>query len=344
MMIVESPSICKDPKVSVMVLVYNHEPYLRKCLDGILMQDIDFPYEIVIGEDCSTDGSREICLEYQKNFPHIIRLILQDNNKGLIGNYNDICSCLRGEFEACVAGDDYWISKDKIRRQVDFLESHYDIGLCYTNVVICDDIGNENKEPIIKFDFMPKNFEEQLFKTCYMGPSTWVYRGDIRRKICEQQDWFTDESLATALDFLHESKMYFLDIITTVYRVHAGSLAAQIDPIKRWKYELGIFNMQLYYSKKYKCDHEIVNKLYLQEYVNKLISAIEANDQNFVCDMLTYYRSQGMEMKWFVEKCKAYVMFRNQYYMIRNSKAYKIGTFFVKPIKFVRKLFSHGCR
>lgn len=336
-MLVESENIVKDPLVSIRVLVYNAEKYLRKCLDGIVMQKVNFPYEVIIGEDCSTDKSREICLEYQHKHPEIFRLILHEKNQGLIGNYQSIGKLMRGKYRTGIAGDDYWCSAVKIQMQVDYMESHPECGLCYTNVITCDDSGNENPKPILTKETQPTTFEEQLFSACYMAPNTWMSRKDVADKIGEQQSWFTDESLATALDFLHESNMHFIDEVTTVYRVHQGSLAAQTDPKKKWKYEHGLMKMQVYYAEKYQCTDELIMKLKLQEYVHFIPTALEAGDTEFVDEAIAYAHSQGMEIKWVVAKWQEYVRYHQQYEMIRKSKAYKLGKMLLKPLKWLKR-------
>lgn len=115
-----------SPLVSVAVLVYNHEKYIRKALDSILMQEVDFDYEIVIAEDCSTDNSREIIFEYYNNYPHIFKLILQEKNVGMRLNSDDLRHNCSGKYRATLEGDDYWIVSDKLKKQVDFLEKNED--------------------------------------------------------------------------------------------------------------------------------------------------------------------------------------------------------------------------
>ena len=104
---------------------------LRDCLDGILMQKTDFPYEIIIGEDGSTDGTREICIEYANKYPNLIRLFLRDRNVSHLTNKdgNDIMLNgkfqklhARGKYYAPCEGDDYWTDPYKLQKQVDFLE------------------------------------------------------------------------------------------------------------------------------------------------------------------------------------------------------------------------------
>lgn len=336
-MLVDSKEIVQNPLVSVIVLVYNAEKYLRKCFDGIVMQKVDFLYEVIVGEDCSTDNSREICLEYQAKYPHLFRLVLQEKNLGLIGNLKSVEALRRGELYTGVAGDDYWCNENKMQMQVNYLISHPECGLCYTNVITCNDSGVESKKPLLTHETQPTTFVEQLFSACYMAPNTWMKRKSVAEKIEEQQPWFTDESLAIALDFLHESSMHFIDEVTTVYRVHEGSLAAQTDPKKKWKYEHGLMLMQVYYAEKYHCSDELIMKLKLQEYVHFIPMAIEAGDMSFVQEALDYGRSQGMELKWVVETLKRYVEYHRQYEMIRKSMAYRLGKAILSPIKKILK-------
>src|SRR5690606_21433837 len=126
----EFPSNVPDsPKVSVLVQTYNHAPYIRQCLDGILMQETDFDFEILLGEDASTDGTREICIEYAQEHPDKIRLFLhsRENNISINGRPSgrfNFCNNLfeaNGEYIAFCEGDDYWIDEFKLQKQMDFL-------------------------------------------------------------------------------------------------------------------------------------------------------------------------------------------------------------------------------
>src|SRR5437016_2968680 len=113
-------------KLSVMMITYNHERYVRHALDSVLMQKVDFDYEIVIGEDRSTDSTREILLEYRDKFPAKFRLLLHEQNIGVIRNCFTTLAACRGEYVALLEGDDYWTSDTKLQKQVEFLDSHRD--------------------------------------------------------------------------------------------------------------------------------------------------------------------------------------------------------------------------
>jgi len=110
--------------VSVAVITYGQEKYIRQALDSILMQQVNFCYEIVVGEDCSPDNTREILREYKEKYPNKFNLILKDENVGASRNLFDVFTKCRGKYIAQLEGDDYWIDPKKLQKQVDFLESN----------------------------------------------------------------------------------------------------------------------------------------------------------------------------------------------------------------------------
>jgi glycosyltransferase involved in cell wall biosynthesis len=121
------------PLVSVLVVTYNQEAYIGQALDSILDQNCPFPYEILVGEDCSTDQTRAICQSYATRYPEKIRLFLNKTNKGFIDNYFDILDQAKGRYLADCGGDDYWISRDKLRLQIAVLEKHPEVSMVFGN-------------------------------------------------------------------------------------------------------------------------------------------------------------------------------------------------------------------
>ncbi len=122
--------------VSICSITYNHAPYIRQCLDSMLMQQTNFDYEIIINDDCSTDGTTEIIKEYESKYPHIIKPIYHDENqysKGVRGMFAKfVYPQAQGKYIAICEGDDYWTDPLKLQKQVDFLESHPDYTMCFT--------------------------------------------------------------------------------------------------------------------------------------------------------------------------------------------------------------------
>lgn len=128
----------ENPLVSVCVITYQHISYIKKCLDGILMQQTNFPFEIILGDDHSTDGTREICLDYAKKHPEKIRLFLHHRENVIKyygfpnGKFNFLYGfgVARGKYLAPCEGDDCWTDPLKLQKQVDVLEANPDLAMC----------------------------------------------------------------------------------------------------------------------------------------------------------------------------------------------------------------------
>lgn len=138
------------PLVSVVILAYNKAPYIADCLDHILDQKTNFPIEILIGEDDSTDGTRSICQEYASKYPDTIQLFLrrQSDKKEVLGkksmhwNFVETMNAAKGKYIAYCDGDDFWIDPNKLQKQYDFLEAHPDYAICTHNCQVVDAKGH----------------------------------------------------------------------------------------------------------------------------------------------------------------------------------------------------------
>jgi glycosyltransferase involved in cell wall biosynthesis len=132
-MIISSPELAANPLVSALIITYNQEQTIADTIDGALMQECEFPVEIVIAEDSSTDGTGSICKSYQQKHPAKIKLLLQETNQGLVKNYIDGISLCSGKYIAQCAGDDYWIDPLKLCKQVKYLQENPGRGVVSTN-------------------------------------------------------------------------------------------------------------------------------------------------------------------------------------------------------------------
>lgn len=142
----------EEIKVSVICFAYNHEPFIRKCLDGFVMQKTNFKFEVLINDDASTDGTAEIIKEYEKKYPDIIKPIYQKENqfsKGISIGATFLYPKVAGKYIAFCEGDDYWTDPEKLQIQVDFLESHPDFTGCFHKSVRRDVKTNKD------LSFMP---------------------------------------------------------------------------------------------------------------------------------------------------------------------------------------------
>ncbi len=123
--------LLKKPLLSVRMSTYNHEPYIAQAIEGVVKQETEYPFELIIGEDFSTDRTREIVLEYQKKYPAIIRVIAWNKNVGMRKNGRQTISMCRGKYMAICEGDDYWISSQKLQIQIAAMEKHPELDFSF---------------------------------------------------------------------------------------------------------------------------------------------------------------------------------------------------------------------
>lgn len=123
------------------MITYNHEAYIEQAVRGVMMQETDFEYELIIGEDCSTDNTRDVVLRLKEEFPDKIRLILHPQNVGMMQNFIDVYDAADGNYIALCEGDDYWTSEAKLQKQVNFLKEHPECSICFHKATVIDDTG-----------------------------------------------------------------------------------------------------------------------------------------------------------------------------------------------------------
>ncbi len=236
--------------VSISCITYNHSKFIKECLDGFLMQRIDFDYEILIYDDASSDGSQEIIKHYQEKHPDIIKPIFQTENQYSLGKsgfnakYN--YSRAQGKYIALCEGDDYWTDPLKLQKQVDFLEANPDFVVCCHNSSAIDEAGNCIKEKVVKkLNKDTVYSQSDLKKGAWLLTQTLVFRNidkvfeiqvNNRKKLLNG-----DMLLISILGKFGKGK-YFEDIKPSMYRVHQGGVWSSIKKNKeivRWnRYEL----------------------------------------------------------------------------------------------------------
>lgn len=131
----------KTPLVSIFVITYRHERFIRQCLDSLVGQVTNFDFQVVIGEDCSPDGTRAICEEYATRYPDKVNLLPATENLGAVRNGMRTLKACTGKYIAMCEGDDLWCDMHKLQKQVDLLESDPSVSLVFSSVRVQDDIG-----------------------------------------------------------------------------------------------------------------------------------------------------------------------------------------------------------
>lgn len=220
--------------VSISVVTYNHKDYIKQCLDGILMQQTNFSFEIILGEDESSDSTREICMDYANNYPNKIKLFLRKRedviyiNGNPTGRFNfmeNLKAC-SGKYIALCEGDDYWTDTLKLQKQVDFLEKNEDYALCFHNV----DLLN-TRESIQQVSPMHTNLTKDSFTTSdiitqwFIPTVSILYR---QYKDFELPLWFqycASGDIPLLLLLSLEGKFKYLDEIMGCYRIHDSGIS-----------------------------------------------------------------------------------------------------------------------
>jgi glycosyltransferase involved in cell wall biosynthesis len=222
-----------EPLVSICMSTYNHEAYIRQAIGSILMQQCDFQYELVIGEDCSQDNTFNICLEYAAKHPEI-KLLSLNANIGMVKNFVRTLQACSGKYIALCEGDDYWTDPCKLQKQVDFLEKNFDFVLVgHPSQVICE---NNKKAPdiyhSIKNDVLNKR---DVISSYLLQASSVVFRRDVFNKI-DVSGIRVEHSLYILL--VQYGKFKIIPEMMSVYRIHGKGASGTSTPQKAYPGQL----------------------------------------------------------------------------------------------------------
>ena len=220
-------------KVSVLVVTYNHARFIRQALDSVLMQKTAFGFEVLISEDCSTDGTREIVREYERRYPESIRLLLSETNLHSNAVVARGIDAARGTYVALLDGDDYWTSPEKLQRQASFLDSHPECSLCFHNARV----QQEGKEG--GWNWTPPNHPalatlEDVWMGNFIATCSTMFRRGLIQPI---PDWY--EGFFPITDWpLHilnaeHGHIGYLDEVMGVYRYHSGGYYSPLSELSK---------------------------------------------------------------------------------------------------------------
>ena len=139
----------KNPIVSILMPAYNHEKYISQAIESVLAQKTNYPYELLIHDDCSTDSTLTIAQNYATKFPDKIKLFTEKENQGLMKSYKRLIEQSNGKYLAILESDDYWLDENKLQIQIDFLESNSDYGIVAGDIISIDENGNIIAPPLL---------------------------------------------------------------------------------------------------------------------------------------------------------------------------------------------------
>jgi len=210
----------KEMKVSVLMITYNHEKFIAQAIDSVLEQKANFDYEIVIGEDCSTDKTYGVCEEYMKRFPKKIKLLRNKNNIGMQKNFTQTFNACRGAYVAFLEGDDYWVDDKKLQKQVDYLDKDLKSSACFHNARIVYE-GLDKKEDLFHKNAMKRYYDLKDIVSRFFIPSCSIM---FRREcVWPFPGWFEKAYLCDwVLHILLAKRGYYgyMNEIMATYRIH----------------------------------------------------------------------------------------------------------------------------
>jgi glycosyltransferase involved in cell wall biosynthesis len=222
------------PKVSVCIPTYNHEKYIRQTLDGALMQQTDFEFEIVIGDDASTDNNQQVIQEYVDKYPNVFRAFLHKENQGPkepkeFGGRNNVLQLLKackGDYVALCEGDDYWTDPLKLQKQVDFMEENQNYAICHHNMQVIYEDGS----PEHFFNEANQKSESSIVDILedrwFIATAATLYRNVFREN--DFADWHSRAAAgdwALVIQLAATGKIHYFSEAMGVYRKHRGGLS-----------------------------------------------------------------------------------------------------------------------
>lgn len=298
--------------VSIKCAVYNHEQYIRQCLEGFVMQKTNFRFEAIVHDDASTDGSVAIIREYAEKYPHIIKPIYETENQyskrdgSLTRIMNAAC---KGKYIAVCEGDDYWIDPLKLQKQVDFMEAHPDYGLIYGKARVFNQA--KNKYEIRNTGKERKSYEDLLIKGNAIPTLTCVYRKSLIENYSNEitRKWkMGDQPLWLYIS--HKSKIHYMDEILAVYRKLIHSASSRENYETAGEFITSSFNCAIYFNNLYDSGFEIQ----ITENYRKSM---------FLCAFS--YKKWEIASEWyrqgFSRDCKDII----KYLFVNNNSLHKLG-------------------
>lgn len=225
------------PLVSICCITYNHAQFIRKCLDGFLMQQTDFPIEILIHDDCSTDGTTEIIREYEAKYPDLIFPIYEEVNQYQNGKTAEIdfynYRRARGKYIAYCEGDDYWTNPLKLQKQVDFMETNPEYSVCFHNFQIYDVRNAKWSKPsykqgkILQVGGEDISTEMFLHNANYGQPLTMLFRvSKFDYQWSTQYKYYRDTH--EIYHMLQVGKGRIMNFVGGVYNLHNGGVSSSL--------------------------------------------------------------------------------------------------------------------
>lgn len=248
-------------ELSIIIVTYNQEDYIRRTLDSILNQDINCPYEVWIGDDASSDDTPNIILEYMQKYPKIIHGVLRKENLGVIKNYFDLVARCTGKYIMECAGDDYW-APEKVKKELEYMRLHPDASMVCGAVSVVDEKGvqtsvRKGSAGQLTFDklllFNPVSALTICFRRVDM--EAYIQSVDPSHKKWKMEDY------PFLLWLAKNRKIDYIPEVLGSYRVVNGSISNAVDVEKKLRFEKAVYEIRDFFAEQ-PTDKRRVEKTY----------------------------------------------------------------------------------
>lgn len=266
--------------VSVVMITYGHENYIKEAIEGVLMQICNFEIKLIIADDKSPDNTEILVKNIIQNHPngHWIEYIRHTENKGMISNFIWALRKAESKYIAFCEGDDYWTDPLKLQKQVNFLDENKEYGLIWSDVDFYIQSSGILKKAIFKNKIIPirDSFIDVLINRAFLAPPTWLVR---KQYLPKEINNYCDGSFPWLLDILVETRIKYLDEVTATCRMLDESASHSGSASKKYNFHKGIYRIQKDYLRKYTLSKKIEEEIDLKYYQVSYLYAVILGDK-----------------------------------------------------------------
>lgn len=224
-----NPTLVDRPKLSICIIAYQHEKYVNVCLDSVFAQQVDFEYEIILGEDGSKDRTAELIKSYADKYPSLLKAFLRKKNVGAKSNFLHCFLQCKGEYIIFIEADDYWTDPLKLQRQVHFLDAHPDASACFHNAQMIFEDGSNRPPHLINAPDQKKWVHTADFlkekETWFMATASVMMR---RKYVNPLPEWFKNSKsgdIPMYIILAEKGPIGYLPEVMSVYRKNEGGIS-----------------------------------------------------------------------------------------------------------------------
>lgn len=338
-------------KLKIVTTTYNQKEYIEEAINSFLMQETNFQYKIVISDDCSTDGTREILKQYSEKYPEKFEIIFNERNLGAMENFiNTFSNVKDAEYVALCDGDDFWTDKNKLQKQVDFLDKNKEFNICFHKAKLFFQEGEKESNIIPQFDKEVTTIKD-LVEQNYIVANSVVYRWKFNNRNLKE---IFPKDIVPGDYYMHllhaeDGKIKMFDEVMSCYRRHKDGMW--------WSNEKDREKFSIQYGKKFLNFFKAAN-----DNMKLPKNAFAAQRKGIIYDMIVAYTKNDMLDKLYqdintdidkkaYQECMKDIVNRNIWFLdylkskeqynpeeelnrIKESKWWKIG-------EKVRKIYKH---